>query len=114
MFKKISLFALPLLLAACSSGWYPKFLQAHKIDIDQGNVVTSEQVGQLQPGMSKEQVRFLLGTPLLVDVFHAERWEYLYYSKPGKEEATQRRLSLIFSGNTLQEISGEAAPESAH
>ncbi|RMG27455.1 MAG: outer membrane protein assembly factor BamE, partial [Gammaproteobacteria bacterium] len=56
----------------------------YRIDIQQGNVVTQEQIDQLRPGMTREQVRYLLGTPLVQDTFHPERWDYVYYFKPGR------------------------------
>ena len=64
-----------LLLSGCS--YIPTL--PYKIDIQQGNVVTEEMVEKLKPGMSRSQVRFVLGTPLITDVFHADRWDYFYY-----------------------------------
>ncbi len=80
---------------------------AHKIDIQQGNVVTQSQLEQLQPGMTKAQVRTLLGNPLLVDPFHPERWDYYYSVSRGKELQQRYRLTLFFSGDTLSHIEKE-------
>jgi len=76
-------------LAACS-------LKPYRIDIQQGNVVTPEQVALLKPGMSKEQVRYLLGTPLLVDVFHKQRWDYFYRLEKGSTREVETRQVVIF------------------
>ncbi|MDQ1363417.1 MAG: outer membrane protein assembly factor BamE [Pseudomonadota bacterium] len=92
-----------LLLGGCES-WLP---EAHKIDIQQGNRVNAEDLDRLQTGMTREQVKFLLGTPLLQDAFHQNRWDYLYYLQPGKEEARQSRVSLFFDGNILVKIDRE-------
>lgn len=93
-----------LLLAGCES----MLPEAHKIDIQQGNRINAEDLDRLQTGMTREQVKFLLGTPLLQDAFHQNRWDYLYYLQPGKEAARQSRVSLFFDGNTLVKIDREA------
>ena len=68
------------------------------MDIQQGNVVTAEQLAQVRVGMTREQVRFLMGTPLLVDPFHTKRWDYLYRLKKGDgSEVVQRRLVVRFA-----------------
>jgi outer membrane protein assembly factor BamE len=88
------LFCAPL-LTAC-------FLKPHKIDVQQGNYLDQEAVAKLKPDMTRSQVRFLLGTPLIADPFHPERWDYLYIdSKKGKLKAA-RRLTLIFEGDNLK------------
>ena len=69
-----------LALAGCS------FPGVYKIDIQQGNVVTQDMIDQLRPGMTRRQVRFIMGNPLLVDTFHANRWDYLYSLQPGGGE----------------------------
>lgn len=82
---------------------------AYKIDIQQGNVITQEMVEKLKPGMSKSQVRFALGTPLLVDVFHQDRWDYVYSIQKGGNERQQRRLALFFENDQLARIEGDIA-----
>ena len=79
------------LIAACS--YKPSFINEYKIDIQQGNVLTQEMVAQLKPGMTRDQVRFVLGTPLLADVFHADRWDYIYRFRPGKGGSLRMRVS---------------------
>ena len=99
--------ALLIPLTACSpldSSW------VHRIDVQQGNVVEQEQVDQLKPGMTKRQVRFLLGTPLVADPFHAQRWDYLYSFKPGSGEVEKRRLTLHFQDDKLTHLEGDYRP----
>jgi len=93
-----------LVLTGCES----MLPEAHKIDIQQGNRINTEDLDRLQTGMTREQVKYLLGTPLLQDAFHQNRWDYLYYLQPGKEAARQSRVSLFFDGNTLVKIDREA------
>lgn len=82
----------------------------HKIDIHQGNVLEQENINKLRPGMTPDQVRFLLGTPALVDAFHQDRWDYLYRIKPGGRDASQRRLTLFFENRKLARIEGDMPP----
>lgn len=104
--NKISVVALALLAASCS--YVP--LSPYKIDIQQGNMVTQEMVSKLKPGMTRAQVRFLLGTPLVTDVFHADRWDYVYrYQKSGKV-AEERRVALIFERDVLKRVEGDVVP----
>ncbi|MDP1707561.1 MAG: outer membrane protein assembly factor BamE [Gammaproteobacteria bacterium] len=96
-----------LILAGCSSVSIPG---AYKIDIQQGNVITQEMVEKLKHGMSKNQVRFALGTPLLIDVFHQDRWDYVYSIQKGGQDRQQRRLALFFENDQLIRIEGDVAP----
>ncbi|WP_210642789.1 MULTISPECIES: outer membrane protein assembly factor BamE [unclassified Pseudomonas] len=94
-----------LALAGCS------FPGVYKIDIQQGNVVTQDMIDQLRPGMTRRQVRFIMGNPLLTDTFHADRWDYLYSLQPGGGERQQERISVIFSPNDqLVSLSGDFMP----
>ncbi len=85
---------IPFVVAAC----------AHKIDIQQGNVITEEQLSLLQPGMTGNQVRQLMGTPLLTDPFHPDRWDYYYSMKSGTEKLMRYRATLFFSNDRLLRI----------
>ena len=96
-----------LMVSACSA---PSIPGAYKIDIPQGNVITQEMVDKLKPGMDKSQVVFALGTPMLVDVFHQERWDYVYSLQPGGEERQQRRISLFFEEGALKRVEGDIKP----
>ena len=94
-----------LALAGCS------FPGVYKIDIQQGNVVTQDMIDQLRPGMTRKQVRFIMGNPLLTDTFHADRWDYLYSLQPGGGERQQERISVIFNPNDqLVSLSGDFMP----
>ena len=79
----------------------------HKIDIQQGNVIDQEMLNKLQPGMDKKQVKFIMGTPVLVDPFHNERWEYIYSFQEGGKVREQRHITLHFEGGKLAHISGD-------
>lgn len=80
------------------------------MDISQGNVLTSEMLAKLKPGMTPGQVKYLLGTPLLVDPFHAHRWDYVYrYSKAGKL-VESRRVTVVFENDKLKGIEGDIVP----
>lgn len=82
----------------------------YKIDVQQGNVVTQDMVDQLRPGMTQRQVRFIMGTPLLQDTFHPDRWDYLYSMKSGRQDREQERISLNFEDNKLVGLSGDFVP----
>ncbi len=92
----------------------PTFIQAYRPDVQQGNVVTREMADQLRQGMTREQVRLLLGTPVLNSAFHADRWDYVYYLKRGKgTEVQQRRLTLHFADNRLDRFVADELPPEA-
>jgi len=103
------------LLAACSSDPIVNRLPfVYRIDIQQGNVINQEMVDKLRTGMNKRQAQFVLGAPLLIDPFHANRWDYFYLFKPGtdgKGEAAQQRISLFFDEDRLVEITGTMLPD---
>lgn len=100
--------ALVVALSACgSTEWgFP-----YRPNIQQGNWITAEQVARLEPGMSREQVRFLLGTPTLQDIFRSDRWDYPYYHKPGYGDVEQRRFSVWFEGDSLVRWEGDPQPD---
>ena len=97
----------PLLLAACQRVPMLPGITPHKIDIQQGNVVTQEMVDKLKPGMSKSQVRFALGTPLVVDPFHNDRWDYVYVQQKRGRVTEQRRIVVLFADEKLLRIEGD-------
>jgi outer membrane protein assembly factor BamE len=98
-----------VLIAACS--YKPSFINEYKIDIQQGNVLTQEMVAQLKPGQTREQVRFLLGTPMVADIFHQQRWDYLYRYKSGRTgEVEARNFSVFFDAEgRLERVGGDVA-----
>ena len=82
-------------------GCYP----GYRMDVEQGNVVTQEQMAQLQLGMGHQEVRFVLGSPLVKDPFHADRWDYVYSLRDGATGTVdQQRLSLFFKDDLLVDI----------
>ena len=82
-------------------------ITAYKIDIQQGNYVTQDMVDKLKPGMSKSQVRFALGTPLIVDPFQTDRWDYVYVLQKQGRVVEQRRIVVTFQGDKLTRIEGD-------
>ena len=101
-------------LSGCGSmrSWAPTFIQPYRPDIQQGNVVTREMVDQLRESMTRDQVRFLLGTPLLTSIFHTDRWDYVYYLQRGKGDERQlRRLVVLFKNDRLASFESDAMPE---
>ncbi len=83
----------------------------YRPEIQQGNVVTQEMVDKLQPGMNRRQVTYILGTPLLVDAFHQDRWDYIYTRETGGGADNRERISLYFEDDTLIRVEGDFRPE---
>jgi outer membrane protein assembly factor BamE len=84
------------------------------MDVQQGNYVSQEMVSQLRQGMSREQVRYLLGTPLVTDIFHADRWDYVYWREAPDGTREERRVALFFSpDNKLERIAGDVISSAA-
>ena len=79
----------------------------HRIDIPQGNVVTQDMLDRLEPGLNKRQVTYIMGSPMLVDVFNQEEWIYLYSFQPGGGDRVQRRVSLFFDDDRLVRVDGD-------
>ena len=108
--------ALPLVLAAllpaCKSVDVPKVpgVTPYRMVIQQGNFISQEMVAQLKPGMTKEQVRFVLGTPLVTDIFHADRWDYVFFRETADGKREQRNLSVLFEDSKLVRVLGDLMP----
>lgn len=83
----------------------------YKIDIDQGNVIDQNMVNQLRPDMTKRQVIYVLGSPLLIDPFSTNRWDYIYSVQPGGEDRLQDRIALFFTDDHLIHVEGNLTPE---
>jgi outer membrane protein assembly factor BamE len=80
----------------------------HRIEVQQGNFITQEMVSQLKPGMTKDQVRFVLGTPLIADIFHEDRWDYIYRRRQvNSSRLEERRLSVFFDDGKLARLEGD-------
>lgn len=105
---RIRHFCLIGLLIAASSGCS----LIHRVDINQGNIVTQEMVNQLRPGMNRRQVTYLLGTPLLTDPFHDNEWDYIYSIEPNGEPREERKLTLTFERDELIRLEGDYRPGS--
>lgn len=82
----------------------------HRIDVQQGNYVTQDVAARLKQGMTKAEVRQLLGTPLLNDVFHADRWDYYFSHVKGGRAEDRKRLSVFFKDDKVVSFTGEAQP----
>ncbi len=91
------------LLGGCDSGIF----SVYRLDIQQGNALDMERVNQLEIGMDERQVRFLMGTPLLTDTFHDNRWDYLYWFKPGRGDLVRYRVTVFFDAGKVIRIDKE-------
>jgi outer membrane protein assembly factor BamE len=108
--NRLLLVFLVSLLAACSTSPESRSWLTYRIDVRQGNMVTQEMAAQLKLGQTKDQVRFILGTPLVADAFHADRWDYVYRFQPGRDtaEAERSHLSVYFEKGILIRVDGSA------
>jgi outer membrane protein assembly factor BamE len=79
----------------------------YKIDVQQGNVITQDMLTQLRPGMDKAKVLFIMGTPLVMDAFHQDRWDYIYTFQKGGDQREQQRATLYFKQDRLVRIEGD-------
>lgn len=109
----------PLILAGCSTPQWvksarenpPNWLTPYRVDIGQGNYVSESMAGQLKEGMTREQVRAVLGTPLLVDPFRNDRWDYVFDIQRGDGRKERRRFSVFFKDNLLASWGGDPLPK---
>jgi outer membrane protein assembly factor BamE len=100
-------------LAGCSFVPTIPGVTPYRIEIQQGNFISQEQVVQLKPGMSKEQVRLALGTPMLADLFHADRWDYVYWREAVDGRRESRKLAVFFADGKLERVAGDGVPDQA-
>jgi outer membrane protein assembly factor BamE len=96
-----------LLVAGCN------VITPYQMDIQQGNAVTQEMIAKLRPGMTRSQVRFALGTPLMVDPFREDRWDYVYLHVKQGAVTEQRRIVVLFKDDKLVRIAGDVTPAGA-
>jgi len=82
----------------------------YTIDIQQGNIIEQSMVDQLRPGMNKRQVLYIMGSPMLDNVFHKNRWDYLYSNQPSGEERVQKQISLFFENDQIAGVQGDFRP----
>jgi outer membrane protein assembly factor BamE len=86
----------------------------YRIDIQQGNLLKDEDIGQVEVGMTRSQVQFLLGTPMVADSFHRDRWDYAYYLQRGRDrEATRRWLVVYFENDRVARIARDVTMQPA-
>ena len=103
-----------LLPLALFAGGLPLTGCVYRMAVQQGNYLDDKQITQLQSGMTRAQVRFLLGTPVLPDAFNADRWDYVYYLKAGRlKKAEQRRLTVFFADEKVARFEKAGFPEPA-
>ena len=96
-------------LIGCGSNF--GFPGVYRINVEQGNVVTEEMVEQLRPGLNRRQVRYIMGTPLIEDSFHEDRWDYRYLLRNGDQTLVETQLTLWFEEDELVRAEGPDAPE---
>ncbi len=96
-----------IVLCGCGSLGFPG---VYRINIEQGNIITQDMVDQLKPGMSRRQVRFILGTPLVEDSFNQERWDYAYVTRNGAKTIAEQQLTVHFEGDTLSKFTSTLTP----
>jgi outer membrane protein assembly factor BamE len=98
--------AVALALGGCSA----RMPGAYTPPLQQGNVIEQDALSRLKPGMTRSQVRFLLGTPLVVDVFRNDRWDYVFFLRRQGQAPQQRRVTVMFDGDQLARIEGDVLP----
>jgi outer membrane protein assembly factor BamE len=96
-----------LVLSGCSSEGDRKLPGVYRVDVQQGNIIEQEMLDKLRPGMDRNQVRFIMGTPAVTDPFHADRWDYLFTLSKGGRTREQRHVILYFKNDKLTHITGD-------
>lgn len=95
------------MVAGCS---YLKLPEVHRVSVQQGNIITQDMVDQLRPGMTRSQVRYILGTPLIADSFTPDRWDYFYSLKRPNRNELRERITVYFDNDKLVRLSGDYMP----
>jgi outer membrane protein assembly factor BamE len=98
-----------LLLISCSSV-LNNLPGVYTIPIQQGNIIEQSMIDQLRPGMTKRQVLYIMGSPMLDDVLHKNRWDYMYSNHPSGEDRIQHQISLFFDNDQIVGIQGDFRP----
>ena len=107
MLRRFAITCLFLSLGACSSFEFPG---AYKLAIDQGNIITGDMVAQLEVGMTRSQVEYVLGTPLIRDSFNPQRWDYLYRLDNRDGDVERNQLSVFFENDRVSHFETNVAP----
>lgn len=115
---RLALLAAAATLAGCGS--LDRFsmnlaqnITPYRVEVVQGNFISREQVDVLKPGMSRQQVREILGTPLVTSLFHADRWDYVFTLKRQGVVSQERKLAVFFKGESLERFEGDTMPTEA-
>lgn len=103
----LSLVSIPLMSCSLVLDNLP---YVYKVDVNQGNVIDQTMIDQLRPNMTKRQVLYVMGSPMLVDFFHQNRWDYIYSSKKGGENMEQKTVSIFFENDQIKGIQGSLKP----
>jgi outer membrane protein assembly factor BamE len=106
---RVVVFLIVIFVSACSSFRFPG---VHKITIQQGNVITQTMVDQLRPGMTKNQVRYILGNAIIDDSLDINRWDYVYTLQIAGQKPLPRYMSLFFVDEKLSHFEGDYVPSS--
>jgi outer membrane protein assembly factor BamE len=109
LIRYCSLIASIFLLTSCSY-FLDRIPGVYSLDIQQGNMISQDVINQLRPNMSKRQVLFVMGSPMLKDIFHERRWDYLYSLQAGGNPRVQKKISLFFDGDKLIGVQGDYRP----
>lgn len=105
-----TIFALVLLSGVSCSTILNNLPGVYSIDVQQGNIIDQSMIDQLRPNMTKRQVLYIMGSPMLNDPFHQSRWDYLYSKQPGGEARQQKKITLLFEGDNIIGIQGDFKP----
>jgi len=106
----ISILIAGFTLSGCGAFKLP---DVYKIDIQQGNIINQEMVDQLKPGMTKRQVRFVMGNPIIQDTFQPERWDYYYEMNKANGTQTKERMTVHFDNEKMTHFTGDFVPSGA-
>lgn len=109
--KKIIYLFVFIAISTAASGCASLLPEAHKIDVHQGNIVDNARIKQLKPGMSREQVKYLLGSPASNNLFHADRWDYLHYTSKAGSHAKPKRITVFFENGIVSKVENQYAKE---
>lgn len=108
MYRPVTVALLAIMLSACSSLEFP---WVYKISVQQGNILDQEDIDKLEIGMTKRQVQFVMGSPLLVDTFNPDRWDYYYSKLDGEGKVMKKRFTVVFENDIYVRHEGDYAPK---
>ena len=108
-FNKVLYLIVFIVIILSTTGCLKMLPEAHKIDIHQGNLIDRKRIEQLEIGMSREQVKYLLGSPVSNNIFHADRWDYLHYISKAGSYAKPKRVTVFFTNDRLARIDDQYA-----